>query len=41
MRSLRRRLLAPVHRALLGALVALTVTVVERRLRRALARRGA
>jgi hypothetical protein len=41
MRSLRRRLFEPVHRLALGALIAVTVTLVERRLRKALAKRGA
>jgi hypothetical protein len=40
MSSARRRFLAPVDRALLDALMALTVALVERRLRKALARRG-
>lgn len=41
MRTLRRRLLAPVHRFLLGSLITVTVALVERRLAKALAKRGA
>jgi hypothetical protein len=33
--TLRRRLLAPFQRAALGALMSITVTILERRVRRA------
>jgi hypothetical protein len=38
--AVRVRILAPVQRAVLGALMTLTVAIVERRLRAALRRRS-